>query len=52
MGYYHKYKQYVYRHMYPKKSTALFTYHKYPDGKGDFLDDGFVSFAAQGEGQS
>lgn len=40
MGYHYKYKQYVYRHMYPKKSSALFTYHKYPDGKGGFLDDG------------
>ena len=40
MGYHYKYKQYVYRHMYPKKSSALFTYYKYPDGKGGFLDDG------------
>jgi hypothetical protein len=40
MGYHYKYKEYIYRHMYPKKSSAFFTYHKYPDTKGGFLDDG------------
>ena len=40
MGYHYKYKEYVYRHMYPKKSSALFTYHRHPDGRGGFLDDG------------
>ena len=40
MGYHYKYKEYIYRHMYPKKSSALFTYHRHPDGRGGFLDDG------------
>lgn len=40
MGYHYKYKEYVYRHIYPKKSSALFTYHRHPDGRGGFLDDG------------
>jgi hypothetical protein len=40
VGYHYKYKEYVYRHMYPKKSSALFTYHRHPDGRGGFLDDG------------
>ncbi len=40
MGYHYKYKEYIYRHMYPKKSSASFTYHKHPDSRGGYLDDG------------
>lgn len=40
MGRQQKYKEYVYRHIYPKKSSALFTYHKHPDPNGGFFDDG------------
>lgn len=43
MGYHYKYKEYIYRHMYPKKSSALFTYHKHPDSQGGYLDDGICA---------
>ena len=40
MGYSYKHREFVYRHQYPKKSSALFTYHKHPAPGGGYLDDG------------
>lgn len=40
MGYQQKHKEYIYRHMYPMETSRHFTYHKHPDGKGGFLDNG------------
>lgn len=40
MGYQRKHKEYVYRHMYPKKTSSRFTFHKHPSPAGGYLDDG------------
>lgn len=40
MGYSYKHGQFVLRHQYPRKSSALFSFHKHPNGVGGFIDDG------------
>lgn len=40
MGHQQKYKGFIYRHMYPKKPSSWFTYHKHPLPQGGYADDG------------
>ncbi|MCI8430179.1 MAG: hypothetical protein HFI16_08000 [Lachnospiraceae bacterium] len=47
MGYSYKHREFVYRHQYPKKSSALFTYHKYPAPGGGYLDDGICELCGR-----
>lgn len=52
MGYHYKYKEYIYRHMYPKKAVHFLLIINTRIQKAVFWMTGFVSFVVREEERS
>lgn len=50
MGYQQKRKEFIYQHMYPKKLSSWFTYHKHLLLGGGDLDDGICQLCGNAVG--